>query len=77
MHNYAVLWARVAAWLSSYSVGLEIQRPEVRTPSASGAQYFLGEFFRVKNVLTRCRCAQPPVCIRTHKHDHVRALQIR
>ena len=23
-------------------------------------------FFRVKNVLTRCRCAQPPLCIGTH-----------
>ena len=35
------------------------------------------EFFRVKNVvLTRCRCAQHPVCIRTHNNDHVRTLKI-
>ena len=35
------------------------------------------EFFRVKKVvLTRCRCAQPPVCVRTHTTDHVRVLKI-
>ena len=35
------------------------------------------EFFRVKNVvLTRCRCAQHPVCIRRHKNNHTRMLKI-
>ena len=39
------------------------------TPS----QPIILECFRVKHVvLTRCRCAQPPVCIRTHKNDDVR-----
>ena len=47
------------------------------TPSASGAQDKCVSFFRVKNVvLTRCRCAHPPVCIRTHNNDHVRTLTI-
>ena len=33
-------------------------------------------FVGVNNVApTRCRCAQPPVCIRTHKNDHERTLQ--
>ena len=33
--------------------------------------------FRVKNVvLTRCRCAQTPVCMRTRNNDHVRTLKI-
>ena len=33
-------------------------------------------FFRVKKVvLTRCWCAQPPMCIRTHAKDHVRTLK--
>ena len=37
----------------------------------------IGVFFRVKNiVLTHRRCAQPPVCIRTHKNDQVRTLKI-
>ena len=37
----------------------------------------LCEIFQIKNVvLTRCRCAQPPMCIRTHKNDHVRTLKI-
>ena len=55
----------VTRWLNigRSSVGLEIQRPEVRTPS--GAQEKNCEsFFRMKNVvLTRCRCAQTS-CIR-------------
>ena len=28
-----------------------------------------------KAVLTRCRCAQPPVCTRIHTNDHVRTLK--
>ena len=57
--------------------GLQVERPQVRTPSASGAQENIVSFVLVKNVvLTRCRCAQPPVCIRTHKNDHVRTLKI-
>ena len=40
------------------------------------AQGKRNEVFRVKKVvLTRCRCAQP-VCIRTHKNDHVCTLKI-
>ena len=27
-------------------------------------------------MLTHCRCANPPVCIRMHKNDHVRTLKI-
>ena len=35
------------------------------------------EFFRVKNVLVRCRCAQPLcVCIHMHENDHVHTLKI-
>ena len=35
----------------------------------------LWRIFRVKNVvLNRCRCAQPPVCIRSPKNDHARTL---
>ena len=36
------------------------------------------EFFRLNNVLTCCRDAEPPcVYIRMHKNDHVRTLKIR
>ena len=57
------------------AIGLEIKKSRVRIPP--GAQEKL-EFFRVKKVVltTRCRCAQPPVCIRTHTKYHVRTLKI-
>ena len=35
------------------------------------------DLLRVKKVvLTRCRCSQPPVCIRTHTKDYARMLKI-
>ena len=56
---------------------LEIQRPEVRTPSVALAQEQICEiFFQSQNiVLTHCRCAQP-LCkiMRTHKNDDLRTL---
>ena len=64
--------AVVTGWLSWQSVGLEIQRPEVRT--LSGAQEQFVSFFRAKEiVLTRCRCAQPAcvcvyICIYIYSH---------
>ena len=64
----------MTGWLDWYSVGLNIQRTEVRFPP--GIQQIFGEIFRVENVLTRWRCAQPPVRVRTHKNEHVRTLKI-
>ena len=64
------------------SVGLERRTqdpmdPMTRVRTPSGAQEKLCEFFRGTNVvLTRCRCAQPHICIRTHEHDCVRTLKI-
>ena len=47
---------------------------QVRTPS--GAQEtFVIFFVRLKHVLTRCRCVQPPQCLRTHTNDHVHTLK--
>ena len=55
------------------SDGLEIQRPEVRTWSASGAQEQCVRVFRSQKML--CWLAVGlPVCIRTHKNGHVRTL---
>ena len=53
----SIAW--LTGWINWYSVGLEIQRPEVRIPS--GTQGKIVRVFSSQNiVLTRCRCAQPP-----------------
>ena len=66
-HVYSKRGDGLAQWL-------EIQRSKVQIPS--GAHENNVEFFRVKKVvLTRCRCAQPPVCIayaRIRKTMHAR-----
>ena len=75
--SYPVLWQRGdgTGWLNWYSVGLGIQRPEVPTPS--GEEVKLGSFSESKMLCRlRCRCAQPPACIRTRKNNHVRTLKI-
>ena len=58
---------------------LEIQRPEVRTPS--GAQDTFVIIFLSQNVvLTRCRCAKPQcvycIYVYPHKNDHVHTFKI-
>ena len=73
-----IVWRGVAGWRGGgCSVGLQIgwiPRPEFEPPQEHKKNW---PFFRVKNVvLTRCRCAQPTVCIHRQQNDHVRTLKI-
>ena len=72
-HDFGVT-ARLAQLVS---VGLEIQGPEVRTPSeAQLAREQKYELFRVKKCCADSVSVCPtPVCIRTHKNDHARTLK--
>ena len=54
---------------------MEIISQFVKFPTEAGfshaGSHFFWEFFCVKKFVLTRRCAQPPVCIRTHKNDHV------
>ena len=65
----------VRGWLSWLSIGLKIQRPEVRTLSASGAQEKFVSFSESR-MLCGLAVVVPNshVCIRTHKNDHTSTL---
>ena len=63
-------------WGGSIGNRLEIQIPEVQTPSRA-QEKFVRVFPSPNVVLTCCQCAQPLfVYVCTHKNDHVRTLKI-
>ena len=64
-------------WGDGVSVGLKIQRPEVRIPPASEAQEkCVRVFLSQKYCADSLSVCPTPVCTSTRKDDHVRTLKI-
>ena len=61
-------------WLSWYSVGIELQRPMVRTLSRAQEQFV--KVFPSQKYYADLSVCPTPACIRTHENDHDRALKI-